>query len=171
PASPSPGLMTHLIVGTPDAEKWQLKYWLDTGMPQYSDDQTEFYKLPPNLYAGEWIQGPRRLSKTNTSWLMRFQVTADADIYVGIDNAVSIRPSWLGGYDSTVTYIQNDHGKSFTVFHKRFSKGDTVTIGKSYSTNPNSTNKCVVIGKYATNMVPTYDLKPTKSYHANVAML
>jgi len=46
-----------------------------------------------------------------------------------------------------------------------------VTIGKSYSTNLNSTNKCVVIGKYATNMVPTYDLKPTKSYHANAAML
>src|SRR5699024_1325478 len=46
-----------------------------------------------------------------------------------------------------------------------------VTIGKSYSTNLNSTNKCVVIGKYATNMVPTYDLKPTKSYHADAAML
>src|SRR5699024_3297305 len=115
---------------------------------------------------------PSRLSKTPEPWRLKFQVNDTADIYVGIDTCdMKYRFDWLSSFDSTGTYIENDKGRKFIVYHKRFSKGDTVTIGKSYSENLNSRNRFVVIGKYAANMVPTYDLKPTKSYHADAAMM
>ncbi len=170
PASPSPLLIKDLTVSEKEqADKWHIRTWLDTGKPLYSDDKATIYSLPSELYGSTWIQAPKSITTINKKNLAKFQVSADADIYIGVDSRQSGKPAWLSGYDSTDTYIENDRGKRFVLFHKRYSKGDIVTIG---SPAPDEKiNSYFIAGKYATDMMPTYDLKPTTHYPVTKAIL
>ncbi len=142
------------------AKDCKLATWLDEGDKQYSDVAIAFHSLPPNLYGADWLQ----FSKLNVGGTISFDLTGDADIFIGIDTLDKNISSWLKEYENTQSEIETDENgdKKYIVYRRRFSKGATVKL--------NSHNNIVMILP-VTNMQPAYDLKPVNSYKAFVAKI
>ncbi|HEY4209065.1 MAG TPA: malectin domain-containing carbohydrate-binding protein [Puia sp.] len=87
------GLIGGLVVKDPkDRNKWSVKSWMDTGVPQYSDEGGCFAALPPELYGADWVRGPHRRGED----LASFQLTDTADVWV-LDGAGWVRKRWPRG--------------------------------------------------------------------------
>jgi len=156
-SAPSHSLITDL-----SNKACKLSTWLDIGDKQYSDATISFHSLPPNLFGADWLQFSKQASTGNIS----FMITEDADVFAGIDkNAEQVSTAWLKDYENTKTEIttDEDNGKAYTIYRKRFLKGATVTL--------NIDNSSLVMLLPVTTMQPAYDLKPVTNYRTNVAIV
>lgn len=135
--------------------------WLDIGNKQYFDSDITFRSLPSNLFGADWLQ----FSKLSTLSVTSFIVVQDADVFIGVDKNKTALPEWLKGYENTGTEASTDEeeGKVYSIYRKRFSKGSKVTLGVDYS--------FLVAMVPATNMQPAYDLRPITSYRTNVSVV
>jgi beta-galactosidase len=137
--------------------------WLDIGNKQYSDKEIEFRALPAAFFGADWLQFPGKATNAPVS----FTIAADADVFVGIPAGTAM-PQALKDFEFTDTDIETDEngGKKYAVYRKRFSKHAVITLqtpGKNNSMFP-------VVIVPANNMQPAYDLKPVVSYRSNTAL-
>jgi beta-galactosidase len=169
-AAPSSESLIENLVITDQSQinQWSIQKWMDIGDKQYTGDKTEISQLPPNLYGAEWIRAPKA-TDSNTKVLAKFNVSADAGVYVAMDESVKQLPDWLHDYDNTKTFIQDDvnGGTKFNVYHKRFKAGENVSLGN----NSDGALMYTVAVLPVTKMEPATDLKPTTSYKAEMAIL
>jgi hypothetical protein len=138
----------------------KLETWLNEGDKQYSDDSISFRLLPPNLYGADWLQ----FSKANSDDTTSFDLAEDADVFIGMETSNTNLPSWLHDYENTKTEIETDEngGKKYLVYRKRFSKGATVRL---------NVDNDIVLMLPVTNMQPAYDLIPVNSYDVAAAKI
>jgi len=149
-----------------DAKKWCTSTWLDEGDRVYTDAEATFSKLPPNLFGAEWISGPQITPSMKT----KFTASADADVYVGLDEHQTVLPTWLKSFDDTKTYIETDlnGGERFKVYHHAYTNGQQVILGDNDDAHlPMYTVAVVSVSK----MEPAIDLRPTIAYKAEAATL
>jgi len=71
---------------------WSIQHWMDTGVPQYSDEAGCFSVLPPELYGADWAKGPHVRGER----LGRFLLPDTADVWVQ-DSAGWSRKRWPAG--------------------------------------------------------------------------
>jgi hypothetical protein len=74
-------------------------------------------------------------------------------------------PALLKSYTKTNSIIQNDEGKTFVVYKKRFQKGDSLSFGGAILPEPQEFD-FMIMAQPATDIEPPYDLKSLKSYKA-----
>lgn len=168
-AAASASLINNLVVTDPSqAKNWYLKSWLDIGDKPYDNDETEISDLPPNLYGAEWIKVPK-VTNQQGDLLAKFSLSADADVYIGINEAVKQIPAWMHDYDFTKTFVQTDAngGSKFNIYHKRFKVGSQVNLGSSADKAPMYFIAVVPVSQ----MEPATDLKPTTAYKAELATI
>lgn len=131
--------------------------WLDEGDKLLANQATRIYKLAPALFGADWIS----LTQTEQAKL-RF-VTNDAlDVYIAIAKE---KTSALKDFErlSDSIIIDEAGGKKYDIYRKRFRADKEVVI---------DSKDIGLIGILpATNMQPAYDLKPTTSYKAAVAVV
>jgi len=72
--------------------KWSVESWMDTGVPQYSNEAGCFSELPPELYGADWVKGPHVRGEK----LGRFLLADTADVWVQ-DSAGWSRKRWPEG--------------------------------------------------------------------------
>ena len=161
PAPAPPSIIQNLTVKTASVQTW-----MDTGQKQFSDDSTTFSALPPELYGADWIRFEKSAYNPRP---LQFEVTKDADVYVGIHAKDQQKGSVLNGYEDTKTQIETDAngGTKYEVYKKRYVKGASVTLGEI----ENQAEKYVVAVNPASTIEPAYDLKPSTTYKAPAATL
>ena len=132
-----------------------LQSWMDIGDKPFANGDEQFNSLPSNLYGAHWIQAAKQPSKKNLS----FSIAEDADVFIAPSND-KLKP---GDFENTSTQIITDEngGKRYTVFRKRFNKNARIEVVDSL----------LVMIQPATTMQPAYDLKPVTQYKTNVARL
>jgi beta-galactosidase len=109
----------------------------------------------------DWLRFLKRSSAGETS----FRVTADADVFIGVNKNIVQTVSWLQDYEDTKTGITADAagGSSYAVYRKRFKKDSVIRLRLDAS--------YLVMVLPVTTMQPAYDLKPVTSYRTNVAIV
>jgi len=75
-----------------NGKDWSIQHWMDTGVPQYSDEPGCFSMLPPALYGAEWIKGPHVRGEN----LGSFVLGDTADVWVQ-DSGRWSRKRWPKG--------------------------------------------------------------------------
>jgi len=147
-------------IGTP-IYKPEFNSWLDIGDRQYSDANIVFNSLPSNLFGADWMQ----FSKRKTLKSFSFNVPGGTDVFIGLHKDVLHSLQLLDGFENTKTEIITDEneGKNYTVYRKRFSKNFVVELDID--------NSMLVMRQPATNMQPAYDLNPITQYKTNVAKM
>ncbi len=145
-----PSLITNL-----SCNNCSLQSWMDIGDKPFANGDEQFNSLPSNLYGAHWIQAAKQPSKKNLS----FSIAEDADVFIAPSND-KLKP---GDFENTSTQIITDEngGKRYTVFRKRFNKNARIEVVDSL----------LVMIQPATTMQPAYDLKPVTQYKTNVARL
>ena len=130
-----------------------LQSWMDIGDKPFANADVQFNSLPSNLYGADWFQANKQSLRKNIS----FTITEDADVFIASNNE-KLKPI---GFENTSAQIITDEnaGKRYTVFRKRFQKNAKVEIADSL----------LVMLLPATTMQPAYDLKPVTQYKTNVA--
>jgi hypothetical protein len=134
--------------------KWSNQYWLDEGDKQFRDDEISFSSLPPELFGAEWI----KTSKNNDVPFPTIEITRDAELFIALDSSAS-KPSWLNQYMDTRTTIQTENDIHYSVYKKRFNKGELLKLGMI-------NNRFLVMANPASHIEPAYDLKAVSNYKA-----
>ncbi|MGB8193750.1 MAG: glycoside hydrolase N-terminal domain-containing protein [Chitinophagaceae bacterium] len=141
---------------------WSVEEWLDEGDKQYSQEAAHIISLPAHLFGATWIRWPVRVD--NERFLENIVLTADADLFIGIDQSVS-RPEWLKDYEDTKTLVVNSKGSKFNLYRRRFTKNSVVRLGRN-ETNDKDLAKPFVAAIPVSFIEPAYDLKSVTSYKA-----
>jgi len=166
-APASAGVVRHLVVAHP-SQQWHIKTWMDTGDQPYTDSRVEISRLPANLYGAEWLAAPQNTT-TISGASASFNVSENADVYIGLPMPVKQLPAWMHGYDDTQTMIQTDEngGRLYAVYHNRYLAGSTVQLGAETDAN----TMYIVAALPVNKMERATDLKPTTSYKPDKAIL
>ncbi len=159
PAPGSPSLIKDLKVDGNDSTRWTLQTWLDTGDRLYSGADASYKTLPSNLYGAEWIRTPAVSTKKGTS-IAEFSLSADADVFIGLANQSQPLP-WMEGYEDTKTFSEDNQGRRFEVYRKRFNKGAVIKTGENGEV---ASAMYTIAVLPAGTLQPAYDLKPVNSY-------
>ncbi len=146
--------------------QWVTRSWLNTGDHPFVNEKAVFTSLPPELYGAAWIQKPAK-ERLPDGTPRLFIILKRADIYMGIDSAVTTKPAWMEGYADLHKTIETYDTAShiYKLFSKRFAEGDIVGLGQA------GTSAYPVFVLPVTDMEPAYDLKPTTRYEAEKADL
>jgi hypothetical protein len=131
------------------------RHWMDIG--DTVNATTVLHALPPALFGADWLmaQGSQTL-----------KAEKDIDVYVCI--ATTAKPLWLQGFelDNAVLSTVSEHIETrYTVYKKRFSKGDVLTFAAA-----NNEMYCVAVHPVF-YLEPAYDLKPVNTYKFKNAVL
>lgn len=158
-AKPAPGLVRDLKIKD-GQEDWPMKYWLNTGDKQYSDDEASFSALPSALYGAQWLQVPSKC--VDKELQMSFIANQDLLVYIAKDHKSGFS-WWLRGWNDTQsTVVSTREGESkYAVFLKQFAKGDTVNLGKN-----GKGNMYLVAIQPAHKMDQAIDLRKTVTYQS-----
>jgi hypothetical protein len=170
PAPPSPSLIQALH--TARGLSWSRAYWLDAGMPQYTDDSGLIAALPPELYGAEWIRTCQTCT-ADTVTPATLQLREAADVYVAMDSLVSGIPAWLQDWTALPDYWTSDYNgyTVFRVFRKHFTAGSTVQLGKNGSRPYGPTPMYMVAVRRRSAFEQTAQVKrPVKIYEAEDAL-
>ncbi len=130
--------------------------WLDEGDKLFTNTTASIYKLPSVLFGADWIS----LSQAGETKL-QFTATDTIDVYLAVEKESK---SILKDFEQLSDSIISDEAgyRRYNIYRKRFKAGTQVVIDQ---------NKMGLIGILpATGMQPAYDLKPTTSYKADVAV-
>lgn len=126
------GLIAELSVKDKiNANFWSIQKNLQVGDQQLGDRSFTIKSLPP-AYAGyDWIRTAGDSKSFGGDVLVTFKVTKDADVFVGFDDRVSIKPDWLKDWVDTGDDIVNTdpNEPSFSLYKKHFPAGSTVSLG------------------------------------------
>ncbi|MBN2574189.1 MAG: hypothetical protein JXP73_06470 [Deltaproteobacteria bacterium] len=125
-----------LVVNDPtNARDWSFQTDLQVGKQALGSDPYQLTAVPSELAGSPWIR-PSRLSKSAAANpLVRFTISASADVYVGVDVRVS-PPWWMADWTDTglsLAYLStSDYEPPSTVTQRllktRFAAGE-VTLG------------------------------------------
>lgn len=120
---------------------WSLQENLQPGDLTYADRTYPFASVPADLQGAIWIR-PAATSKSYTGEaLAAFTITAEADVYIGLDVRTTPPPAWLSGWTATgatlSAYYNPDPSQPivYTLYRKRFPAGSRVTLGNNGSTS------------------------------------
>ncbi|MFC0775251.1 malectin domain-containing carbohydrate-binding protein [Terrimonas alba] len=132
-----------------------LQSWMDIGDKPFANADVQFNSLPSNLYGADWFQINTHSLRKSIS----FTLKQDADVFIASGNE-KLKPI---GFENTSAQIITDEnaGKRYTVFRKRFPKNAKVEIADSL----------LVMLLPVTTMQPAYDLKVVTQYKTNVVRL
>lgn len=144
------------------------KTWMDTGIKQFNDSQQTFAYIPPVLYGAEWIKG---LSddikrKGQRQPLASFVLTADADVYVGIDSSIIGNTEWLKSFlpsNKSIISVLNGTIK-YQLYQKKFLKGDTIIL--KVSDDPIARKSYVIAAVPVSSLDKAIDLRKSVTYQA-----
>ncbi len=129
-AHASESLITNLKVKDEDHSNWKAETWMDTGIKQYSDSKQAFSYIPPVLYGAEWIRGASKLQAEKGKAMASFKLTADADVYIGIDSTITSLPTWMKDFlpsNKSIESVAKEKAK-YILYQKKFIKGQTVEL-------------------------------------------
>ena len=149
-----------------DSGQWSLRSWLDTGMEPYSDDNAAFSHLSAEHYGAEWIKTPSVARSGGPP--VRFTVTRDATVLIGVDRKMKSLPAWLRDYEATGAEIRNTfrEGCTMKVYRRFYPAGTEVELGP----NPEGAGGALPMYSIAvtehTNLVDAIDLRPVTRYQA-----
>lgn len=134
--------------------------WLDIGNEPFANKAIEINELPPNLYGANWILQAKREEQGITS----FTVKAATDIFIAyaLDNPLLAA---IKDFEDTKTVLitDEDGGKKYEVYRKRFLSGSTVSL-------PADSNM-ILMFLPVSDMPPAFDLKPVTTYRADAAII
>jgi beta-galactosidase len=164
PAS-TPSLVDGLIV----SDKASVQTWLTTGDKQYTDEQSIFNELPPELYGATWI---RTNNANGPSQSIRFRVTDTADVYVALDARITGRPAWMNDYEDTKTFCASAYQGTrfnFRIWRKRFPEGSVVSVEENGKISTGNAQMYSVMVLPVTTLQPATDLRPSVNYPVSQA--
>jgi len=150
------GGQSNSIINASQSDEYKITSWMDLGDKQFLNSNEEFTSLPNNFYGAEWIQFASKHDQIS------FKVNQDADVFFALDASIQKQDLNLKEYEDTKTSISNSLGKTFSIYRKRYKKGEQVAIESYIST-------VAVIPP--SNLEPAYDLKTVTSYKATDANL
>jgi len=131
PPPEPPGFITGLeVAGKNLAAGFTAKTHLNTGDRPCADAPGAFSSLPPDLFGADWIQTVQSAAAEAGPELLRFTVTADADVYVAFAEQSS-PPAWLTSWDQAGKTLETSAGggRAFALWRRSFDAGSTVILG------------------------------------------
>ncbi len=165
-APSSESLITNLKVEGADAKKCKAETWMDTGIKQFSDSEQAFSYIPPVLYGAEWIKGSSMIQTVKGKAIASFKLTADADVYIGIDSTITSLPSWMKDFlpsDKTIESVSKVKAK-YILYQKKFLKGETVEL---FPVSDDKEQKMYVVAAVPVSTLDkAIDLRKSVSYQA-----
>lgn len=166
PAASSGGVIKDLRVDGAKAKKWSLQSWMDIGDRAYTHTDITLSQLPPVLFGADWIETPGHIAGDPVA--AKFTLNVASDVYIAINAKAEDRPDWLKDYQPTGLSLQTDEngGKSFFLYKKRFSNGATVSLGTC-----GNNQKYTVAVLPVTTLAPAIDLKKSINYAVDDATL
>lgn len=137
----------------------RMSSWLDIGDKLFENEYISINSLPSNLFGADWVVLNSRAA------VKRFEFTSyeTNDLFIAIKTGYT-DTGFLKDFENTKTQIitDEDGGKYYHVYRRRFEKGDTMTL---------SINSNMIVCRQPVNtMQPAFDLKPITSYRTNVAI-
>lgn len=123
---------------TANAADWSVQSNIQVGNNVYGDRTFTFTQIPANLLGSKWVRTAND-SKTYTgNPTVTFSITADADVYVAL-NDTGPRPSWVDGtWTDTATNLDTRESatatRTYSIYRKRFAAGQ-VSLGPWNSTS------------------------------------
>ena len=138
----------------------RMSSWLDIGDKLFAEENIRINSLPSNLFGADWFQ----LNARTQIKVFNFRAYGMNDLFIGIRSGYT-DTTFLKGFENTNTHIitDEDGGKYYYVYRRRFAKEDTMTI--------NVNSNIIVCSQPVNNMQPAFDLKPVTAYRTNVAIL
>jgi hypothetical protein len=134
--------------------------WLDIGCPPFANKAVVINALPPNLFGAGWIVH----ANPKDTDLISLTVLLEIDIFIGYASGMSV-PAFLQDFEDMKTRIitDEDGGKNYSVYRKRFQQGSTVSIPSDSDT--------IIMFLPASSMQPAFDLKPITTYRAGSSIV
>ncbi|MFQ5963711.1 MAG: DUF5060 domain-containing protein [Candidatus Scalinduaceae bacterium] len=124
---------------------------LQTGAATYIDRSFTFSTVPASVNGATYIQTANNdKSSTGTSFLT-FDVNQNVTVYVGHDNRITTKPSWLAGFTDTGEDIVTTD-TALRLFAKDFPAG-AVTLGGNQGSG-NSMYTVVILGQGSSSTPP-----------------
>jgi hypothetical protein len=137
----------------------KINSWLDIGDKQFTKENITINSLPSNLYGADWVQ----LNTYTQIKDFNFYAYENYDLFIAVRSDYT-DTAFIRGFENTNAQIitDEDGGKYYNVFRRRFVQGDTMTF--------NINSNIIFCRQPVSNMQPAFDLKPITSYRTNVAI-
>lgn len=151
------------VLATPlSGNQSMIQSWLDIGDKIFPESNIAVHNLSPKMFGAYWL-----LFENSNINKVAYLANTDIDLYVGIDTTTMRISSILSSYEKSGDFVQTDEvgGRKYSLFRKRFKKGEQLVFSK----NDFDISRAIFIIQRVDQMQPAYDLKPTKSYKADVA--
>jgi hypothetical protein len=141
----APRTIQQVRVGSNENNNFKLGSWLDLYAKQYTNSEASFTKLPSEVFGADYIQFALNESTMKSG---SFVCKEDAKVYVFIDAKINLNLNWLSNYTKILETAKNSQGTEFSIFTKKFTKGEPVIFGE----NPENSSM------YSIAVVPIYDM-------------
>jgi hypothetical protein len=136
---------------------------MDAGDRQYLNSRVQLSDLPPRLYGAAWLRTPKNIDCQNCA---SFVLSDSAEVYVGLAERYGAKPAWMADFTATQSNISNGAGETFTLYARRFAKGERVRLGGNVAPNAPT---YIVAATYATSLNEAADLRPTQRHEVESA--
>ena len=103
---------------------------LSEGSKVYLDRSYKFKNVPEKLMGAAYLMSRNDDSGSRGDNIVNLRAMCLLDIYIGHDRRIAPvnKPYWLKQFNSTRMHIKTSD-TVFDLFHRRFEKGDTITLG------------------------------------------
>ncbi len=98
--------------------------------------------VPNTVRGAEWIRPHPAAAAFTGAALARFDLDADAEVFIAHDSRITTKPSWLTGWTNTGESLQVTTGSSLfsaqvnlTLFRRSFLDGETINLGPNGTTS------------------------------------
>jgi beta-galactosidase len=137
PPMPEPLIKDLQVSDRAHAVVYAARTHLDTGDRPFGDAAAEFVTLPGALLNADWIQTANASRTFAGPELLRFILTADADVYVAVDRRSATRPAWLDAWNVTAEQLETTSGggSNFTLYRRAFAAGSPIVLGPNPETD------------------------------------
>ncbi|MDA0838135.1 MAG: Ig-like domain-containing protein [Planctomycetota bacterium] len=113
----------------PARDKYELvKFGLKKDAKVYQDRNYVFTVIPEHLQAASYLMMRNNDKNTRDPKHIVLKLDKDQTVYVGIDTRGSV--AWIKGWEEDIEELKTDDS-SFQLFHKKFKKGETITLGNN----------------------------------------
>jgi hypothetical protein len=128
--------------------------WMNTGDRCFTDSDIELLKLPAELYGAEWIRLPHQITLSSGKIPVSFTLNTDADVFVGLADSLQ-QPATFSKSSKAISTDETGE-KAYSIYQKRFGKGETVEFALS-----GSAASAIVAIVPVTQINDVIDLRPT----------
>ncbi|MFV0604585.1 MAG: malectin domain-containing carbohydrate-binding protein [Niabella sp.] len=135
-----------------------IQSWSDIGDKPFFNELTQISQLPSNLFGADWVQFNKK-EKTDLS----FRTIFESDVFIAVQK--SSKAYKIEDFEHTGSTVVTDDngGTAYEVYRRRVQSNSKVGIQLDAP--------ILVFLQPANNMQPAFDLKPTTSYKAAVAIM